>query len=199
MELAPRWISRDLSRLELVIALLVMAILIGTFVNHALRVFAHAERSSVMVTVTNINNALLYHSLSLIGKNKWRELADMEYMNPMQLLRGRSDELLRSDKDAGLKISDSNSPVGNYLGEFDGPDVSTLEHGKWYFDTSENNLIYMVNNDEYFISDMEGPARIVYQVVIDYEDVDSDGLFDPSSDEFSSVKLVEISSTAWDI
>jgi len=199
MELAHRWINRDLSRLELVIALLIMTILIGTFMNHALRVFAHAERSSVMVTVTNINNALLYHSLSLVGKNKWRELVDMESMNPMQLMRGKTEKDIQPDRGTELKITDNEIPVGNYLGEFSDPDISMLESGKWYYDTRVNTLVYMVNNDEFFISDMEGPARIVYEIVIVYKDIDGNGSFDPSSDEFSSVKLVEVSNTAWDI
>lgn len=152
-----------------------------------------------MVTVTNINNALLYHSLSLVGKNKWRELVDMESMNPMQLMRGKTEKDIQPDRGTELKITDNEIPVGNYLGEFSDPDISMLESGKWYYDTRVNTLVYMVNNDEFFISDMEGPARIVYEIVIVYKDIDGNGSFDPSSDEFSSVKLVEVSNTAWDI
>lgn len=198
MEQAHRWISRDLSRLELVVALLIMALLIGVFVHHALRVFAHAERSAVMVTVTNINNALLYRSLMLAGNNNWEGLAGLAKVNPMALMRGRSGEPLRKEG-AELRITDPDVAVGNYLGEYYDPDPSTMKGGSWYFDRNGRLLVYLVNNDEFFISDLEGPARIVYQIRLEYEDVNGNGVFDPPPDEFGSVRLVERSNTLWDI
>ncbi len=41
----------------------------------------------------------------------------------------------------------------SYIGEFDDPDLTSIGTGVWYFDRSDNNLVYFVRNTEYFVGE----------------------------------------------
>ena len=71
MELAHRWSDRNLSRLELISAVLVLAILIGVFSRYILVVFSSAEQSMVNSTVININTSLSYRAALLILEGEY--------------------------------------------------------------------------------------------------------------------------------
>ena len=64
MELMHRWSDRNLTRLELVMALLIMFILIGAFSRHVLIVFARAESTMINTTVMNMNTTLQYYAMN---------------------------------------------------------------------------------------------------------------------------------------
>ena len=92
-----RWIDRDLSRLELVIACSIILVLVGVFARHMLLVFARAEQSMVNRTVINIDTALKYQAVFFIMKDDYRDLARLADLNPMDTMQGgQMDTMLSS-------------------------------------------------------------------------------------------------------
>ena len=83
MELAHRWSDRNLTRMELVMAILLLAILIGTFSRYALVLFARVEKSMLDRTVININTALNYRASMAVMRGQYDELQFLIKMNPI--------------------------------------------------------------------------------------------------------------------
>ena len=201
MYIAGRWANRQLSRLELIIAVIILSVVLGMFMQYSIKVFAHAERSLLTSTVVNINTALQYHVAGHVLRGDYGIIDKLQDINPFTLVGGNPLWL-----DPG-----SVSPVpeeivagmltvrvpANYLGELDSPDPAGIEGGHWYFDTADNTLVYRVNNPEYFSSSLSGPPRISFSVNVEYEDRNSNARFDPFIDEYKSIGLKATDDYEW--
>lgn len=201
MKLAGRWSDRNLTKLELVISLLLIAVLIGAFARHTLKMFALAEQTSVFLTVNNINTALNYQAALLVMRPPAGGVPDLERLNPMTLMgtaRIAADatgqeltEQVRQDRALA-------SPSG-YLGELEDPDPDSIEGGRWYYDLTAGLLVYRVQNSEFFHSILPGAPRLRFAVAVDYEDRDGDGRFDAARDEYRGIHLRSVDRYEWDI
>ena len=60
-------------------------------------------------------------------------------------------------------------PPHNYLGLKDDRDAGQLKKGNWYFDPNENILVYIVENTDYFETNLSGTPRIRFQVSLIYD------------------------------
>ena len=202
MELAHRWGDRNLTRMELVIALLILALLIGFFSHYMLTLFARAERSMMNRTVININTALNYRASMAVMRGKYDVLESLLNMNPMEEMQV-SPEINDFDNRvntislvmAGSTVS---TPV-NYGGVIASENFEIMEKGKWYFDQGDHLLIYTINNAEYFSTDVEGLARIRFRIKIEYSDNNANNQYDLEIDEFNSVKLQSLDQYNWNI
>jgi len=203
MQLAPRWLDRNLSRLELIVSVTIIMLFIGAFVQHMLIVVAHAERSMVDRTVTNINTSLKYHAVFDLMKEDYRDLAKMGSTNPMSHMQGEQmDQLLSEGRVKPDQVTSGNIDLlrpGNYIGEFAEPDPTAVPKGSWYYDTGRRQLVYIVRNTEFFSSDLPGVPRLRFRVKIDYTDIDGNGKFDPPADEYRSVHLQSMDRYEWAI
>jgi general secretion pathway protein G len=113
-----RW-QRRLTRLEAGICAALVAAVLAVFLERALYYLELAERTVMMLTVTNLNSALnVRRAYGMLGAQPM----DDQLRNPFEL--------------AGM------SPV-NVLGEIDSPSLATLERGQWVFDRTRNELIYL--------------------------------------------------------
>ncbi len=221
MELEHRWTDRNLTRMELVCALLILALLIGTFTQRSLVMFSLAERYLVNSAVTNINTALRYRYAIAILRKDEQSIRGLLAMNPMALLQinlETQDELLTMNPIVLLQTNPENKPVkynksedvlkameqvryptpDNYRGEFDVLDYSSLEEGAWYYNKADRTLIYMIRNHEFFVTDLAGAPRIEYRLVPEYIDVDKNGQFDAKKDRLKSVTLQSVSVHHWE-
>lgn len=203
MQLAPRWIDRNLSRLELVIALVIIMTLIGVFTRRMLLVFARAERSMVERTVTNINTSLKYQAVFYQMRDDYRDLARLGNMNPMAAMQGYQVEEMLSEgavnaEQVGSGFAGLIQPA-NYLGEFDAPEPDKLGKGVWYYDKDRRQLVYIIRNTEFFHSDIGGVPRLRFQVNVEYADRNGNGVFDPPADEYRSVHMASINHYKWTI
>jgi hypothetical protein len=200
MELAHRWADRNLTRLELVCACLILALLIGFALRHMLIFFARTEKIMVNTSIVNIDTALKYHAAIAIMRGDREFLSGLMVRSPFSVVN--SSPVLQSNASGGIaglntRIIPINTMPANYLGELDNPDHATLEAGSWYFDTVDRSLNYLVRNDEYFYSDLEGVPRIKLRVNIAYNDRDGDARFDPEVDEYKTVSLRSIGNFSW--
>ena len=88
------------------------------------------------------------------------------------------------------------TPV-NYGGVTNSYTLESMEKGKWYFNQDNRYLIYLINNSEFFLSSGEDFPMIRFRIVIDYEDRNADGQYDPENDEFQTMKLQPINHYQW--
>lgn len=200
MEIAHRWGDRNLTRMELVIALLILALLIGFFSRYTLVVLAQAERSMVSRTVLNINAALnLRITLAKIN----REYDELKYLlnsNPLKIMREAIiiNEPGNANPDISLAIIESTSSTSiDYIDIHSYDSLELMVKGRWYYILDEHILVYTVRNSEFFNSDIEGLPRVRFGMIIDYNDINNNGQYDLSIDKFNSVKYESIDEYQW--
>jgi len=198
MQLAPRWLDRNLSRLEMIVSVTIIMLFIGAFMQHMLIVFARAERSMVNRTVTNINTALKYRAVFDLMRSDYRDLAIMENTNPMAV----TETVQPHNDSTPRRVQPKSGAAGfsrpaNYIGEFASPDPAAEPKGVWYYDTGKRQLVYIVRNTEFFSSDLTGVPRLRFRVKIDYIDSDGNGKFDPPADKYRSVQLQSMDRYEW--
>jgi hypothetical protein len=115
------------SALYVVIAGLVATVLLERLLTYA----EAAEKASVEATVSRLNSAM-YARLALL------------------VLRGEQQVVGALDAESPFRIAHAESPA--YLGEFDGPPPGA-DGGKWYFDRSRRELVYLPNLKRYLHAD----------------------------------------------
>jgi hypothetical protein len=192
VELAHRWGDRNLSRMELVLALLVLALLLGMFSKYMFSMFAKAELSMMNRTVININTALNYRSSMALMKNNFDELELMQYLNPMEDMQAESKYKNITDDINNYKLafvgSSISSPL-NYGGVIETGNLNLIEKGKWYYQEDEHLLIYKKRNSAFFKNNNDGEDIIRYKIKFDYEDSNENGKYEHNIDKFNAVKL----------
>lgn len=200
MALSSRWYDRNLSKIELVAVVLLISIFIGVFAARALKIFALTEQTSVTLTINNMNTVLKYKAIMAVANNRIDELEELSHINPMQLIYGGSEVYMKTTEDLKDEIGHPpDTTLSNYIGELYDPDVNDIEPGSWYFDRGVNLLIYRVRNTEFFYSSLDGPERIRYAVMLEYEDMNDNGRYDPAEDRFINIKIENIDTYEWNI
>jgi hypothetical protein len=201
MYIAGRWADRQLSRLELIIAVIILSVVLTVIIQKMLKVFAYAERSVLNTSVININTAMQYRAAGYILRGDDRNIVEMQAINPFTVVDIAPVWLAPADAEPvpeAILVGALDIPVpGNYLGELDDPDPTELDGGQWYFDTADNTLVYMVDNPEYFYTSLPGPARIKLFVEIEFEDQNSNNRFDPAIDDYISIGLKATNDYEW--
>ena len=110
---------RRLTRLEAAISVTLVAVFLALFLERVLYYLELAERTVMVLTVSNVNSALnVRRAYGMLGG----QAIDDRLRNPFAL--------------AGM------SPA-NFLGEIDSPGLATLERGQWVFDRTRGELIYL--------------------------------------------------------
>ena len=201
MALAHRWSSRNLTRLELTFALLIIALMLGTFSARILALYAAAEERAVQATVVNINTALRMYLYQLVIEGRLIDAVQWGGANPMALIEqwGRvidAGTLEKAPELAGLSAV-ATGFSSRYLGEFDDPDLATVEGGQWYFDRRARALVYRVQNTEFFRSALKGPARIRFRVALQFDDENNDGEYNSESDALQGAALKPMENFYW--
>jgi hypothetical protein len=172
MALAHRWSSRNLSRLELVSAILVIALLVGTFLERGLRVFAIAEERALQATILNMNSVLRVMFYQLAMSDRAAEVEHWQGANPIALLGGSGVSLKTETVTAHPELARFNAVTASfgasYRGEFDEADPESIEPGQWYFHRGDSVLVYRVRNTEFFRSPLPGTPRIRFRLNVQY-------------------------------
>jgi hypothetical protein len=139
-----RWTLR---LFEWAVLVFVLLLLISFFLRRFERLQAEAERLTFQATVNSLQQAVKYGSILREYRPKAYG-ALRQNGNPVPLLQ---DDIV-------------NLPF-SYLGEIEQPDPKFIAGGQWYFDRTVGVLIYRIQNERYFDSDLSGPARIRYRIV----------------------------------
>ena len=197
MELAHRWGARNLSKMEAFMGVIVIAMLFGTFTRYMFTAFSKAEQSMINSTVININTALHYRAAMVVMRGEYQELKLLKEMNPMEELQASPEindlNMTLNHIPLALMGGTVATPV-NYGGVTNSYTLESMEKGKWYFNQDNR---YLINNSEFFLSSGEDFPMIRFRIVIDYEDRNADGQYDPENDEFQTMKLQPINHYQW--
>jgi len=201
MELAHRWGDRNLTRAELVMAILILALLIAYFSRHMFIVFGKVEKSMIDRTLININTALHYHASFSMMEGDVDAVNKLVLMNPMELMTNKivvgDFSFNQQNNNSLIDLKYITSAPSNYGGIVIDDSDPNLESGQWYFDQDDQILFFKLYNSEYFTSNIDGPARVRYKVRLNFTDRDDDNSFNPLVDEFMSVKLQAIDNFEW--
>lgn len=201
ISLLGRWSDYQLSRLELVFAIIVILVLLSIFLNRMIIMLAHAERSMIETSIVNMNTALRLYALHAQMRSDYQALSAMQHANPVELLNKQPEwgmaGQLESDQMATVVKARMSGRLTNYAGEMSEADAVDLTAGSWYFDTGKRILVYRIRNVEVFRSDLPGPPSIRYVTNLDYQDIDGDGKFSPDIDQFRNISLRPLEDFQW--
>lgn len=195
MNLAYRWISIELGKLEVICSIIILSIVIGIFLNKSLELFVLAERRLLEASVSNIQTALRLQTAIESLNNDISSIKMTAGMNPLVLMQSVPDDYEQYIGSALVSIRAeqfSVKPLSNYLGEMFDPDIELLERGNWYFDRNGNLLIYLVNQNDFFGDNASKLTELRYTVQLDYIDVDNNGYYETGIDKLKSAFLVQI-------
>lgn len=124
-----------------------VVILVGALSAIAEKIMMHyieiAEKTAMETTVMNLQASLRLRLAELIAHNDQAEAVRLSRDNPMNWLQEHPP---------------------NYLGEFDGVSGKSMPLGKWYYDRSARELVYLVDQGEGFEPDSMGQKRVRYRV-----------------------------------
>ncbi|MGQ0651576.1 MAG: prepilin-type N-terminal cleavage/methylation domain-containing protein [Betaproteobacteria bacterium] len=168
--------ARGFSLLELVVVIVLIGVLLGVAIERLLVLKAQAERSAMETVLGSLRSGITIRMAELIAKGRAREIVNLVDANPVVVLAEAPE---------------------NYLGELFGPDPAALEPGKWYFDTRDRTLCYLVESVEYFQSGAVGVPRARFRVQPVFEDVNRNGRFDRGTDTLRGLRLVAVERYAW--
>ena len=168
--------ERGFSLLELVVVIVAVAIVTAFALDRLLPIIGRAERIAFLQTQSQLQNALLMEAAERITRGESNTLPSLTASNPMQLL---------------LK------PPANYLGAFPSPAAPDVDTASWYFDETNDRLVYQVGRYTTFES-YEGPEdRIELEVRFAYRDRNEDGIYTPGSDAFDGLRLDSVHRYYW--
>lgn len=189
---------RQLNRIELIIAVVVLSALVLVFLRFVTQVQARAESAQVAATIANLSSHLNIVAFHHLIRGDWQGLAAMQGMNPLHGLETDQDRH-PVPKVSALpgRYSAQVAPVNiRYLGERNADEPASVPPGHWVFDTGDGCLVYYLRFGNRFQSQLPGAARIRLEVKLVYEDNNQDMRFD-QGDQFSHVALVSPDTYRW--
>ena len=127
------------------VALLLVSVLIGVFLDRALYYRELAEKSAMEQVAMDLRSSVNLRVAELVLENRFAELGAMQAVNPMDLLAGKPR---------------------NYLGALDDPQSGSSAPGNWYFDKKSKEVVYCVDLGRYFTPDESGRSCVSWHVVL---------------------------------
>jgi len=126
-----------------VIALLLVAVLVGVFLDRALYYRELAEKSAMEQVALDLRSSVNLRVAELVLENRFADLLPLADQNPIDLLAGKPR---------------------NYLGVLSGGGVQEVVGGNWYFDITSKEVVYFVDSGRYFVPDDQGRKRAAWRV-----------------------------------
>lgn len=176
--------TRELSRLESILALVIILVVIYFLMGRVEALFARVEKAQLTTTVSRLNASLRIEVAARLMQGNERSLAALEGANPMTLGDPPSQ-------------SGDVSTKGHYVGEFSSPDPASIPSGKWYFDSDQGYLIYRVKATDYFETTLTSVERARFEIKLDFFDKNANGRFDAGEDRFRGVSLEAVEPYRW--
>lgn len=168
--------QRGFTLLELIVVVCVVCALFLTALNKTWELQTTAERATMEYNVGALRSALALQFVAKIVQQDEEGIAQLAGINPMVLL---------------------NQVPGNYLGEFDGVDPTTLKVGNWYFDQRQKMLVYLVRNSHFFRSPLSGPPRVRWSVRLDFAAPGGSAASGSAKDHLEGISLVPQEGYFW--
>ena len=200
MYIAHRWIDRNLTRLELIMALTLIAVFIGYFLRETENLFDAAEQRLIDGTVANIQTALSLQSAIYQARGDTASVLAMEGMNPFEVMSASPTDMNAFVGTAleGVRARQyAISAPANYAGVIDfSSGDETLEPGKWYFDISRRELVYSPRSSGSEVNPWGRAPLLRFTVRVEFDDRDGNNVYNPGTDGTPLVRLVRLGARA---
>ena len=164
------------SLLELLVVIVLISVLVSVAIDRLIVLRAKAEAAAMQQVLGSIRSGIQIRVAELLATQRAAEIPALIGSNPMLRLAERP---------------------ANYLGELFGPDPGALAPGSWYFDTREGALVYLVDNTDFFDSELPPPARARFAIEAVFEDLNGNGHYDPGIDRVGGIRLASRSAYTW--
>ncbi len=168
--------QRGFTLLELVVVVLIISILFLVAIDKYLDLLVDVERATMEQNLGIMRSAVAMQVARKIVDGEVGQIADMAGTNPMNYLSQHQQ---------------------NYLGELEQADPAAMEAGQWYFDKSQQNLVYQVKNTDYFQSELNDPPRARFKIELVYDDRNNNGNYEPDTDNVEGVRIVAQERYSW--
>lgn len=162
--------------LELVVVVIVVSLLFLAALDKMWMLQTTAERATMEYNVGALRSALALQFVNRIVRKDEEGIRLLAGSNPMTML---------------------NQVPGNYLGELEGVDPTTLEGGNWYFDRRQKVLVYLVRNSHFFRSTLTGPPRVRWSVELDFAAPDRSGGSGEAGEQLQGISLLPLERYVW--
>ncbi len=128
---------------EFVWVVVLVGVLSMVMLDYMLRYIEVAEKSAMENTAMNLRSALRLRLAEVLVRNDAKEAMRLARANPMDWLY---------------------EVPSNYAGEISDPEMDSIARGKWYWNRSSRELVYLVDNGRDFTPDAKGLKRVRYRV-----------------------------------
>jgi general secretion pathway protein G len=130
---------------ELIVALLLVSVLIGVFLDRVLYYRELAEKSAMEQVAMDVRSSVNLRVAELALDNRFAELAALVGQNPMDLLARKP---------------------ANYLGVLANAATQPAAPGNWYFDSTSKEVVYFIDLGRYFYTDEPGRQRVAWHITL---------------------------------
>jgi len=169
-------LRRSLSRFELGICLIIIAVLFYFAVGKISDLSVYTEQTGIKIIIRNMQSNLDLYKAEKMISGALDDMAEMVNASPVGIIF---------------------SPPENYRGEFQSPDPLRFSPGDWYYDMGNKHLVYHVIHSDRFISSAPAPARI--RLILDpvFIDIDGNSKFDVDIDTIRGLVLKKVEPYEW--
>lgn len=120
--------QRGFTLFELVVVIVITSLLAIILLNRLWYYQEVAEKTAMEMTVMNMRSGLRLRIADLMTQDRMGEAAQLAQENPIHWLE---------------------TPPPNYMGEFNNPKQGALIPGNWYFDTGQQELVYLLQHNRF--------------------------------------------------
>lgn len=136
---------RQRSYLESALYVAIVGVLAALLLHRLQQLSEVAERTAMEATVARLQSALYVRAAKAILEGQAVGNGAWEASNAIALARAE---------------------LPNYLGEFDAPDLATLEPGNWLYDRGRRELVYLVRRAASFSGGRDAVPAIRFRVEV---------------------------------
>lgn len=140
--------SKGFTLIELIVVVIIVLALGGTFLNRALYYQEQAEKTAMEGVAGSLQVALTMQYAEIMTRGKPSDVPALAAANPMDWLQKKPS---------------------NYAGEFYDPTPASVEPGSWMFDLKTRELIYVPNGASHFKPGKDGYKWVRFHVALNYE------------------------------
>jgi len=139
--------------IELIVTVSIVAILATTALDRLFWYQGQAEKANMDYTANMIKSGLWMSAASLMMANRGSEIPALAKQNPINLLAQKPE---------------------NYLGVIDSSqvDMLRLKEGHWFFDTSKQQMVYVVKHRRNFTPAVADNYTVKYDMKVLYAEME---------------------------
>lgn len=184
-------LSRELSRFEMIIVIIMIVILMIVFAQKLDMIASRAEQLRFIYTTSALRQGMSNVLIKYIVERDAKLIAELNTKSPYRLALTGTYKINEDDYSV-----EADEIEHGYLGEFVEPPINQLPGGKWYFNQTSGYLVYLVDNTDYFNTNLEGRPRIRVSVSLQFVDRDGDNKY-TKNDSVSGINVRVLDNPVW--